>query len=244
MNYEHIFYTTSDGLLDVEFFFLDLGEELGWRAYVLSDINYKRFSSTRSDAYEDTHLFIESDRNRYINPNRDYPYVCWTTVIRDLDTMKTVASTWAEITSYYISHGGTFESIQKIITKKPSTVIKERYTTRDASLSINFLFVNNGALGWRVYIIDNINYRGRATSCHVTHRLTEQDPRKIALVRSFRLSSRTASPVHYICWTGRLESLEDARKLAHAWSEITAYYIRRGGSFSSIQSKLIAQGII
>ena len=44
MRYENNFYRTSDGLLDVEFLFVDLGGSNGWRAYILTDINYKQFS--------------------------------------------------------------------------------------------------------------------------------------------------------------------------------------------------------
>ena len=35
-----------------------------------------------------------------------------------------------------------------------------------------------------------------------------------------------------------------AREIAKTWSEITAYYIRNGGSFESIQPKLKRKGII
>ena len=51
MKYEHNFYCTRDRLLDIEFLFLDLGQEIGWRTYVLTHINYKQFSKNRSDAH-------------------------------------------------------------------------------------------------------------------------------------------------------------------------------------------------
>ena len=117
MKYEHNFYTTSDRLLDIEFLFLDLGEELGWRGYVLSDINYKQFSKVRSDAYTDTHLYID-ERRRYIDPNRDYPYICWTKPIHSLDTMHELAQMWSEITAYYIRHGGEFAEIQQRLSEE------------------------------------------------------------------------------------------------------------------------------
>lgn len=113
MKYEHNFYITKDKLLDIEFLFIDLGAEIGWRGYVLSEINYKQFSAKRSDVYTDTHLYIEENQHRYIDADKDYPYICWTKPIFDLKTMHELAAMWAEITSYYIRHGGDFASIQK-----------------------------------------------------------------------------------------------------------------------------------
>lgn len=45
MRYEHVYYRTKDKSLDIEFLMLDLGKPLGWRAYVMSDIDYKRVSA-------------------------------------------------------------------------------------------------------------------------------------------------------------------------------------------------------
>lgn len=95
MQYEHIFYRTRDGSLDIEFLFLDLGEELGWRGYVLNDIDYKTVCASRSDNYMDTHLFLNNGTNRYIDAEKDYPYICWTKVIHDLETMHTLARMWS-----------------------------------------------------------------------------------------------------------------------------------------------------
>ena len=113
MRYEHNFYTTKDKLLDIEFLFLDLGEDIGWRGYVLSTINYKQFSPERSDIYTDTHLFIDENKHRYIDINKDYPYICWTKPIHSLDTMRDLAVMWSEITAYYIRYGGKFNEIQR-----------------------------------------------------------------------------------------------------------------------------------
>lgn len=112
MKYENNFYITSDRLLDIEFLFLDCGEKLGWRAYVLTDINYKMISSERSDLYTDTHLYIDKSR-RYIDGEKDYPYICWTEPIYDLETIRKLAQIWSEITAYYIKFGGLFPEIQK-----------------------------------------------------------------------------------------------------------------------------------
>lgn len=113
VKYEHNFYITKDKLLDIEFLFIDLGEEIGWRGYVLSDIDYKQFSDDRSDGYEETHLYIDTNRHRYIDVDKDFPYICWTKPVHDLDTMRELAMMWAEITAYYIRNGGDFETIQK-----------------------------------------------------------------------------------------------------------------------------------
>ena len=51
MNYKHIFYLTSDKLLDIEFLFLDLGAEKGWRAYVLSDMPFYKKLGFRKDKH-------------------------------------------------------------------------------------------------------------------------------------------------------------------------------------------------
>ena len=118
MRYEHNFYTTSDKLLDIEFLFLDLGKEIGWRAYVLSDIDYKSYSSDRSDIYTDTHLYIDTNKHRYIDKSKDYPYICWTQPIHELGTLRELAKRWSEITAYYIKFGGSFPTIQKLLTER------------------------------------------------------------------------------------------------------------------------------
>lgn len=118
MKYEHNFYKTSDGLLDIEFLFLDLGNKLGWRGYVLNAIDYKQFDPTRSDIYTDTHLYIDENKNRYIDNNKDYPYICWTKIIHNLDAMRDLAVMWSEITAYYIRYGGSFESIQNLLEER------------------------------------------------------------------------------------------------------------------------------
>ena len=113
MRYEHAYYLTKDRSLEVEFLLLHLGPARGWRAYILSDINYKRVSPTRSTAIYDIHRLTETRGERYIDAARPYPYVCWNQTIHDLDTMKNVCAVWSEITAYYIRHGGSFSSIQR-----------------------------------------------------------------------------------------------------------------------------------
>ena len=112
MRYEHAYYRTKDKSLDIEFLMLDLGKPLGWRAYVMSDIDYKRVSAQRSDDYRDTHLYLDNGTHRYIDKTKDWPYVCRVDPIYDLDVMRHVAGAWCEITAYYIKHGGSFKDIQ------------------------------------------------------------------------------------------------------------------------------------
>lgn len=125
MQYDNNFYRTSDGLLDVEFLFVDLGASNGWRAYILTDINYKMFSVTRSTDCSIIHRLTEgdSDMKRKIinfmqmtrqmnNADRTIYYICWSNHIHNLSDMREVAKTWSEITAYYIRNGGSFSSIQ------------------------------------------------------------------------------------------------------------------------------------
>ena len=112
MKYEHVFYTTKYDNLRIEFLFLRISPALGWRAYILTDIDYKRIDPARSTDWHFTHRFFEADDQRYIDRQRSYPFVCWTTVVRDLKSMKNVAAVWAELTAYYIRNGGTFAENQ------------------------------------------------------------------------------------------------------------------------------------
>lgn len=129
MRYENNTYTTSDNLWDIEFLFVEISP-CCWRAYILTDINYKRFSDTRSDSVTDVHrltegneaivskiqAFIKTNNIPYHNPI--IRYICWTEHIRTLERMREIAKNWSEITSYYIQYGGSFESIQKKLESK------------------------------------------------------------------------------------------------------------------------------
>lgn len=117
MRYEHAFYMTKDRQLDVEFLLLDLGSQ-GWRAYILSDINYTRFNAARSRSILDTHRLSEQASDRRVDPDKSYYYVCWNQPVRDLETMKNICAVWSEITAYYIRNGGSFASIQKKLSEQ------------------------------------------------------------------------------------------------------------------------------
>lgn len=123
MRYEHNFYLTSDSFLDIEFLFVETSPN-NWKGYILTEINYKKITETRSDSIVDIHRLTEKDEviknkvQRFIQAN-NRPYrnstiyhICWSKPITSLEDMREVAKTWSEITSYYIQHGGIFQSIQ------------------------------------------------------------------------------------------------------------------------------------
>lgn len=131
MQYENNFYRTSDGLLDVEFLFVDLGGSSGWRAYILTDINYTMFSRSRSTDCSTIHRLTENNdemkrkinnfirmTRQTINSDRTIRYICWSKAIHNLSDMREVAKTWSEITAYYIRHGGSFGTIQPILKQR------------------------------------------------------------------------------------------------------------------------------
>lgn len=123
MKYEQNYYLTHDGSLDVEFLFLDLGQALGWRAYIISDINYK----TRLPMHRLTEPIDENKsavkqilrRLHFGFPQTKMPqYICWSQNVYELEDIREVAKSWTEITAYYIKHGGNFADIQKKLAKK------------------------------------------------------------------------------------------------------------------------------
>lgn len=99
------------------------------------------------------------------------------------------------------------------------------YTTGDRSLCVDFVFMDCGpVIGWRIYIISRIDYGSRDASSHASHRLH---------------APRETYP--YICWAGRISTLEEAKAIASLWSDATALYIRNGGSFDEIVRNLLKE---
>lgn len=134
MEYENDFYRTSGHRMTVEFLMVNVSEETGWRAYILSEINYKAYSDNRSDGGHQTHRISESDREMIrkvktfmlmnppfpgtparVDPERELCYICWTGHIKTKDSIRLLAATWAEISAYYIQFGGSFETIQPVL---------------------------------------------------------------------------------------------------------------------------------
>ena len=122
MLFENNYYRTSDCLLDIEFLFIDLGTSTGWRIYILSDIDYKQFSASRSDSITTIHRLTESnsDMLRKINAfqRNKGRTTSDSTPIDSLERAREIAKTWSEITAYYIRNGGSFESIQPKLKRK------------------------------------------------------------------------------------------------------------------------------
>ena len=131
MLFENNYYRTSDYLLDIEFLFVDLGTSTGWRIYILSDIDYKQFSSARSNSVTTIHRLTESNsdmlrkintfqrsKGRMVDDTTPIHYICWKYYIDSLERAREIAKTWSEITAYYIRNGGNFESIQKKLKRK------------------------------------------------------------------------------------------------------------------------------
>lgn len=129
MRYEYNTYRTSDKLLDIRFLFVEISPS-NWRAYILTDLNYKQFSRSRSDAVTDIHRLTESNENlrdkvRSFIRDNNIPYnktiiryICWSKTITSLDNIREVAKTWSEITSYYIRYGGSFPTIQSTLKQR------------------------------------------------------------------------------------------------------------------------------
>ena len=96
------------------------------------------------------------------------------------------------------------------------------YRTSDGSMYISFSFCNLGLIkGWRIYILEDIDYEGHDTSSHATHRLQD--------------SGETS---HYICWDRRISSFEKAKTIAALWGDCTSRYIKGEGSFDAIATQI------
>ena len=113
----HKYYLTKDKNHDVEFVFMHMGLS-GWRAYIMTDIDYKK----RRDDFSRTHRLIDHNQDHtrrcaQIADNYDSDdelnYICWTENVYSLDKMMVIAAAWCEITFYYIRYGGVFSEIQK-----------------------------------------------------------------------------------------------------------------------------------
>lgn len=121
------------------------------------------------------------------------------------------------------------------------------YLTSDGSQDIEFLFVETAPSNWRIYILSNINYGSRSTGATDIHRLVEGNDALKNKVRVFidnNHCSANPNTIYYICWSSTITSIESCRTIAKAWGEITAYYIKHGGSFPSIQRTLADKHII
>lgn len=106
MNYKRLIYKTLDGSMNIEFVFMDCGERIGWRVYIISDIEYGEQDASGPATH----------RNHF--PGDTYKCICWTRKINTLDEAKTIAALWSDVTSCYIKNGGSFDSIASSLIKK------------------------------------------------------------------------------------------------------------------------------
>jgi hypothetical protein len=100
------------------------------------------------------------------------------------------------------------------------------YQTRAPVMIMDFVFMEiGGEHGWRIYIINKIDYQGRETDGHSTHR-----------------NHFEGDTYPCICWRGRIGSLDEAKAIASLWADTTTVYIslgRRGKGFDEIAAELM-----
>jgi len=86
------------------------------------------------------------------------------------------------------------------------------YRTSDGSTDYGFTFEEQANGMWRAYINQQPSYRNRSTDAHSTHRLSDGNRK-------------------YVCWTGPIRSLAEAKRVAALWADKTQQYIRTGRGF-------------
>lgn len=87
-----------------------------------------------------------------------------------------------------------------------------KYRTKDGLSDYEFSFEQQRNGEWRAYIVSQPPYRGRDTSLHATHRLTD--------------GSR-----NYVCWTKQLWTRDDLKQVVALWADSTQRYIKYGTRF-------------
>jgi hypothetical protein len=99
------------------------------------------------------------------------------------------------------------------------------YRTSDGSMTIDFVFMDCGPeIGWRAYIIDGIDYGGRNTSGHATHR------------NHFRGDTYPC-----VCWSDRVDTFEEMKTIVALWGDVTARYTAGNESFDEIAKRLLTE---
>lgn len=83
------------------------------------------------------------------------------------------------------------------------------YTTPDRRMTFRFDFVQLETGLWRVYVVRQPPYRGRATSSLATHRLSD-------------------ARGSFVCWDAPIVTLDAAKGVARAWADATQAYIETG----------------
>lgn len=97
------------------------------------------------------------------------------------------------------------------------------YITTYAKMKMDFVFMDCGEeIGWRVYIINDINYNGKDAGCHATHRNHFQ-----------------GDTYHCVCWSDRINTFEEAKSIASLWADATDLYTRFPDSFDFIAESIL-----
>ena len=98
------------------------------------------------------------------------------------------------------------------------------YRSSDGNMYFSFCFCRVGPFkGWKIQIVEPIDYQGRDTSGHATHRLFYDND------------------YDCICWDGRISTLEKAKAIASLWADTTSLYISGEESFDAIAARLMKE---
>jgi len=97
MEFQRLDYFTGDRSMQFDFVFMHCDD--GWRAYIINEIDY----GYKDDSGQATH------RNHF--PGDTYKHICWNTRLNTLDEAKAVASAWADITALYLRTNLSFDEL-------------------------------------------------------------------------------------------------------------------------------------
>jgi len=98
------------------------------------------------------------------------------------------------------------------------------YRYSDGNMYFSFCFCDVSLIkGWKIQIVEPVDYQSRDTSGHATHRLFYDND------------------YDCICWEGRISSLEKAKAVARIWADATSMYISGEGTFDTIAAQLMKE---
>lgn len=112
--------------------------------------------------------------------------------------------------------------IPRLLQRRPYERLK--YRSSDDSLTFDFVFWHlSEDDGWRIYVINSIDYGSHDHTSHDAHWL--HDPR---------------DTYKYICWAGKIDTFDQAKAVASLWADATALYVKPNEyrSFNQIVSDL------
>ena len=112
--------------------------------------------------------------------------------------------------------------IPRLFTRRPYERLQ--YRSSDNSMTFDFVFWHlSRDEGWRIYIINSVNYGSHDCSSHAAHWLHDY-----------------SDTYPYICWAGKINTYNQAKAVASLWADATALYIRPSErrSFDQIVSDL------